>query len=213
VYYITSRLARSRLPDFYGAGALPLSYPNEWDKLNGRGGSGIWLHGTPSGSFSRPPLSSDGCVVLTNQDLDRLSASVEINNTPIVISEQVEFITKAKAEAERVAANRLVDGWRRDVESMDAERLLANYSRRFRNERSEHPNAWYVQRQQAGSGGRGVALKLRDLSFFSYPGQKNLIVATFTQDASIGKSTHSIRKRQYWEREGGQWKIASETSW
>jgi murein L,D-transpeptidase YafK len=213
VYYVTSRLARARLPDFYGAGALPLSYPNEWDKLNGRSGSGIWLHGTPSDSFSRPPLSSDGCVVLTNQDLDRLSASVEINNTPVVISEQVEFVTKAKSEADRIFANRLVDGWRRDVESMDAERLLANYSRRFKTEGTEHPNAWFAQRQQAGSGGRVVLLKLRDVSFFSYPGQKNLIVATFTQDTSIGRSKHSVRKRQYWEREGGQWKIASETSW
>ena len=72
VYYITSRLPGARLPDFYGTGALPINYPNEWDKLNGRSGSGIWLHGTPSDSYSRPPLSSDGCVVLTNPDLNKL---------------------------------------------------------------------------------------------------------------------------------------------
>jgi murein L,D-transpeptidase YafK len=54
IYYITSHLAKSRLPDFYGAGALPINYPNEWDKANGRNGSGIWLHGTPSESYSRP---------------------------------------------------------------------------------------------------------------------------------------------------------------
>jgi hypothetical protein len=76
IYYITGRLAGARLPDFYGSGALPLNYPNEWNKLQGRSGSGIWLHGTPSDSFSRPPLASDGCVVLANPDLHRFSTSV-----------------------------------------------------------------------------------------------------------------------------------------
>ena len=87
VYYITSHLAGARLPDFYGSGALPINYPNDWDRVNGRSGSGIWLHGTPPDSYSRPPLSSDGCVVLTNQDLNKLLNSIEIGKTPVVISE------------------------------------------------------------------------------------------------------------------------------
>ena len=69
VYYVNGRIPGPKLPDFYGTGALPINYPNEWDRRNGRGGSGIWLHGTPSDNFSRPPLSSDGCVVLANPDL------------------------------------------------------------------------------------------------------------------------------------------------
>lgn len=57
VYYIAARVPGARLPDFFGSGALPLNYPNEWDKLNGRSSSGIWLHGTSSDSFSRAPLA------------------------------------------------------------------------------------------------------------------------------------------------------------
>jgi hypothetical protein len=53
VYRIVS--AKDRLPDFYGPGAFPISYPNEWDRLQGRNGHGIWLHGTPSETYSRPP--------------------------------------------------------------------------------------------------------------------------------------------------------------
>jgi hypothetical protein len=60
---------------------------------------------------------------------------------------------------------------------------------------------------------RNISLTLRDTSFFIYPGQEDLIVGTFTQDASIGNRKHSIRKRQYWAREGAQWKIVSETNW
>ncbi|MBX9868948.1 MAG: L,D-transpeptidase family protein, partial [Burkholderiaceae bacterium] len=76
VYYITSHLPGVKLPDFYGPGALPINYPNEWDKVNGRSGSGIWLHGVPSDNFSRPPLASDGCIVLTNQDFLKVAANV-----------------------------------------------------------------------------------------------------------------------------------------
>jgi len=87
VYYVNARIPGPKLPDFYGTGALPINYPNEWDKRNGRSGSGIWLHGTPSDNFSRPPLSSDGCVVLANPDLQSLYATAEVGKTVVVISD------------------------------------------------------------------------------------------------------------------------------
>jgi murein L,D-transpeptidase YafK len=212
VYYITARLAGARLPDFYGTGALPINYPNEWDRINGRSGSGIWLHGTPSDSYSRPPLSSDGCVVLTNSDLNELSASVEVNKTPVVISDDVEFVTKAKWETDRHMANKLLDAWRLDVESLDAKRLLANYSRSFKAGRGQDLATWFDKQRQPMLGARDISVKLSDITFFLYPGQKNLLVGTFTQEAQIGKSKHVTRKRQYWAKEGAHWKIVSESN-
>ena len=58
VYHVTDNLPRSKLADLYGSGAYPISYPNEWDKRQGRNGHGIWLHGTPSDTYSRPPRAS-----------------------------------------------------------------------------------------------------------------------------------------------------------
>ena len=78
--------SKEKLPDFYGPGAFPISYPNEWDKLHRRNGYGIWLHGTPSETYSRPPRATDGCVVLTNDDLRRLARYVDVGRTPVVIS-------------------------------------------------------------------------------------------------------------------------------
>jgi hypothetical protein len=74
VYQITEQLPRASLADLYGDGAFPLNYPNEWDRLHKRGGHGIWLHGVPSNTYSRPPRSSDGCVVVANPDLKELLA-------------------------------------------------------------------------------------------------------------------------------------------
>ena len=210
IYYITGRLSKARLPDFYGAGALPINYPNEWDKINGRNGSGIWLHGTPPESFSRPPLASDGCVVLNNQDLQQLFSSVEIGKTPVVISEQVEFINKTKWNVERNLAAKLTESWRVATESMNTDHLLANYSQQFRSENGENLKTWFTKNQQSSAGTMGQIISLRDVSLFHYPGKSDMIVGTFTLDTLTGKSKKTLRKRQYWAKEGSQWKIVYE---
>ena len=214
VYYITSRLAGARLPDFYGIGALPINYPNDWDRVNGRSGSGIWLHGTPSDSFSRPPLSSDGCVVLTNPDLNKLLASIEIGKTPVVISDQLEFISKEKWAIERNLAMRVLDSWRADTETANPHRIGAHYSRKFKSDRGEDLAAWLAKHQEFVATVPGATLKLRDITSFVYPGKEDMLVITFTQERATGKNRvllNRTRKRQYWAHEGTQWKIVSES--
>ena len=100
VYTITSE--KEKVPDFYGPRAFPLSYPNDWDRMHGRRGHGIWLHGTPSETYSRPPWATDGCVVLTNDDLARLSKYVDVSRTPVVIGQSV-WLDRAHWEADRQA--------------------------------------------------------------------------------------------------------------
>jgi len=214
VYYITSQLAAARLPDFYGAGALPINYPNDWDRVNGRSGSGIWLHGVPSDSYSRPPLSSDGCVVLTNEDLNKLLNSIDIGKTPVVITEQAEFISKEKWDAEKGVADRILDNWRIDIEGANVDRISGHYSKRFKSERGEDRNAWLLRHRDFVTGGVGALYKLHDISAFAYPGSEKMMVITFTQQPLKTRNRtlpQPVRKRQYWTYEGAQWKIISES--
>ena len=210
VYYITSRLAGTRLPDFYGAGALPINYPNEWDRINGRSGSGIWLHGTPSGSYSRPPLASDGCVVLTNQDLQKLFGSVVVGKTPVVISEQVEFISKQQWSKDREAIDQIMEHWRSDLESLNTSAFFGHYSAKFKSASGEDLATWSAKQQEAMVGVKEMRIKLQDETFFVYPDRHDLIVTTFTQNATIGKRHLLQRKRQYWLNEGKNWKVVYE---
>ena len=99
VYFITSRLDPATLRDFYGAGALPLNYPNPLDQLRGKTGSGIWLHGTPPDQFSRAPLATDGCVALANPDLERILRTVEPRSTPVVIAKQLQWVQAHSVQA------------------------------------------------------------------------------------------------------------------
>jgi murein L,D-transpeptidase YafK len=210
VYYITGRVPGPKLPDFYGTGALPLNYPNEWDRLNGRSGSGIWLHGVPSDSYSRPPLSSDGCVVLTNPDINKLYETVDVGKTPVVIADSVEFVNETKWNNDRSVAMRVVEDWRRTLENMDFKGLSVMYSNQFRSERGDSVGTWLGRQQQILNGARNLSINLRDMSLFLYPGRNDLMVVNFMEEATAGRFRHSVRKRQYWVREGTRWKVVSE---
>jgi murein L,D-transpeptidase YafK len=211
VYYITGRVAGAKLPDFYGASALRINYPNEWDRLNGRSGGGIFLHGTPADNYSRPPLASDGCVVLTNDDLRKLEGTVDIGKTPVVIADHQEFVSKAKWDAERFTANRLVESWRADLVSADSKRLLKNYSGKFKSANGEDLKTWFERDMRALASVAGLSVSLSEVTIFRYPSRDDMLVSTFTLESRIGKSRSTQRKRQYWAREGSGWKIIFES--
>ena len=188
---------KDKLPDFYGPGAYPLSYPNEWDRLNGRNGHGIWLHGTPSDTYSRAPWATDGCVVLTNEDLARLSKYVDVSRTPVVIGQAVEWRAPGQWEAEREAFLAAFGKWKTDWESLDANRYLSHYSRNFRSERRDFA-AWSARKRQVNSGKTWIKVGVNDMSVFAYPGTRDLMMITFEQDYRSNNLSNRTMKRQFW---------------
>ena len=85
VYKITSYLSDDDLPELYGNGAFPINYPNSWDKKNKKTGYGIWIHGVPRDVYSRPPLTSEGCVVTSNRTLNKLKKYIVTGVTPVIL--------------------------------------------------------------------------------------------------------------------------------
>jgi len=209
VYHVTASLPRKKLSDFYGSGAFPISYPNEWDKRHGRNGHGIWLHGTPSDTYSRAPRASNGCVVLANADLDALSEKLQIGLTPVIISEQVEWLSLDDWNAERNALNAEMERWRSDWESLDTERYLTHYSKNFSAD-GENFAEWGRHKRQVNSGKSWIKLKISNFSMFRNPGKDELVVVTFDQDYRSSNLSNAMKKRQYWTKEGGKWRIVFE---
>ncbi len=209
VYHVTASLPRNKLSDFYGSGAFPISYPNEWDRRHGRNGHGIWLHGTPSDTYSRAPRASNGCVVLANADLDALSKKLQIGLTPVIISEQVEWLSLDDWNAERNALNAEIERWRSDWESLDTERYLTHYSSKFSAD-GQNLSDWGRRKRQVNSGKSWIKLKLSNFSVFRNPGKEELVMVTFDQDYRSNNLNNTMKKRQYWTKEGGKWRIIYE---
>jgi murein L,D-transpeptidase YafK len=209
VYHVTASLPKNKLSDFYGSGAFPISYPNVWDKRHGRNGHGIWLHGTPSDTYSRAPRASNGCVVLANADLDALSNKLQIGLTPVIISEQVEWLSLDDWDAERNALNAEIERWRSDWEGRDTERYLTHYSKKFSADRENYAE-WVRHKRQVNSGKSWIKLNLSNFSMFRNPGKDELVVVTFDQDYRSNNLSNTMKKRQYWAKEGGKWRIIYE---
>ncbi|MGE5469447.1 MAG: L,D-transpeptidase family protein [Bacteroidota bacterium] len=211
VYHVTANLPRQKLGDLYGDGAYPLNYPNEWDKRQGRNGGGIWLHGTPSNTYARPPRASDGCVVLTNQDLDAVAKNLQVGLTPVIISNSIEWLSLDDWHKERSELNKTIDNWRADWESRDTDRLMKHYSKRFKSN-DQNFEQFAAQKRQVNAGKEWIKLKVNNLSVFRNPGKEEIIVVTFDQDYRSNNLNNQMKKRQYWLREDGKWKIIYEGS-
>lgn len=209
VYHITAKIPGTQLPDLYGWGAFPISYPNEWDKRLGKTGYGIWLHGVPAENYSRAPRASDGCVALANPDIEQLSQRVDVGVTPVVIAERLEWVAPDSARAERESFKREFDAWRASWESRDTERYLAHYARDFASDGMDRP-AWQAHKRRVNAGKTWIKVSLSNLSVLRSPGKSPLMVVTFDQDYRSSSLSQQSRKRQYWVAENGRWKITYE---
>jgi murein L,D-transpeptidase YafK len=209
VYRVTSQLPRDKLDAFYGTGAFPLSYPNEFDVREGRNGHGIWLHGTPRDTYSRPPRASDGCVVLANEDLDDLAKRVQIGVTPVIIAERVDWVQEPAAQALRAGLTQRVERWRQDWESRNSDHYLQHYARSFASADTSLAE-WSAQKRRVNASKEWIKVQLSDMSMFLYPGRNDLAVVSFWQDYNSSNLSNKMRKRQYWIKDGKSWKILYE---
>ena len=209
VYQVVSKIPGSKLPDLYGWGAFPINYPNEWDQLRGKTGYGIWLHGVPSDTYARAPAASDGCIALANPDLEELAKRVQAGVTPVIIAQQVEWVTQSAWRTERDAFMRQLESWRTAWESRDADRYLAHYARDFRSD-GMNIAAWSAHKRRVNAAKTWIKVTLTNVSVFRAPGRQELIAVTFDQDYRSSNLAQKTRKRQYWVMEDGRWKIAYE---
>ncbi len=185
VYHITGHL--SKLPPFYGVGALPINYPNEWDRKNKRTGSNIWLHGTPAEQYSRPPLASEGCLVLSNEDMNILISKAQkktstSNMDLVIITDNLSFIS-----------------------SDDARKTHASFEQAFT--RSHGQAQAYVARYQPGRVKKPkIKGNIRNLTLVRYPDNGPMYLAQFDR-IEQGKT---IFHQEYWGLKNGEWRVQFE---
>ncbi len=91
VYFVGRKLSKGLDYKLYGDLAFTLNYPNPVDRLKGKTGGGIWIHGR---GYPIVPRETQGCVALNTPDLRRLEATLD-PGTPVVIASDVQVADKA----------------------------------------------------------------------------------------------------------------------
>jgi murein L,D-transpeptidase YafK len=202
VYRITSSLTETQLDDFYGHAAYPINYPNAWDRLHKRTGYGIWLHGEAVGTFdkTRPYLDSDGCIVMSNNELDDLSQYLDIGYTYVVSTSKMKMTSADEIKIIREEVYARMYGWEKAWESKNAEDYLSYYSKSFNNLKQDW-TAWSDYKKRVNGSKQFIKIGLSDVGIYAYPNQQNLYWVEFYQSYRSSNYRSQGWKRQIWQRD------------
>ena len=209
VYFVQSHIPAQKLADKYGSGAYPINYPNAWDSFQGRTGNGIWLHGTRSGTYNRPPLASEGCVVLPNDDLLEVGSYISLGQTPVIIGYDLQWLPLDQWQEQKQQVSKIFEQWVTDWQSLNTENYLSHYSKEFSNGKKDFEN-WVAHKRRVAQYKKFVNVETEDLSLLMHPNE-DVLVATFYQKYESDNYRSQTWKRQYWHKEeDGQWRIIFE---
>jgi murein L,D-transpeptidase YafK len=213
VYFITRHIPGDELPDLYGVAAYPMDYPNEWDRRLAKTGHGIWLHGTEAAYYSRPPLDSEGCVVLPNIDLAKVAPYLHPGITPIVVSDRVEWLERDAYLALREEVHGAVEEWRADWQSGDVDRYLSHYDDEFWGG-GHNKQSWQQRKRQVAQGKQWQRVALSELSLFAYPraagNGREMMVANLQQQYDSNNYQGEMKKRLYLVKADTGWRVLYE---
>jgi hypothetical protein len=206
VYFIGDTADPRMLEDRFGSGALALNYPNANDRAEGRTGSGILLHGVPSNTYARAPRATDGCVALANDDLARLAQTIAPRDTPVVIAQSLQWVGPDHTREGHAQFLEVLRDWQQARVSADEAALASYYAPGLIDEATTAPAA----PSRTGRRARRSAPKgFDDVTVLSWDDKRPLMVVSYRELGANGKLTRRAI-RQYWSREGGQWKIFSQ---
>ena len=192
----------------YGAGAFVMNYPNPMDITKGKTGGGIWLHSTNDNSRIAKGLDSRGCVVVVDTDLMDIGSYIELNKTPIVIVQDLNFLRE--------------DTWERN--RLELENLLTNWSKAWANENLNKYMSYYHKNEFYSSKGKFNDYRTYKKQVFWSKGKPTIGVSgttilinkdyafiQFQQDYSSAKINDTGRKTLYLKKNHKyEWKIVSE---
>jgi murein L,D-transpeptidase YafK len=205
VYFLSRKLAASELPTlygggFYGKGALTLNYPNQLDVLRGKTGGGIWLHGTPPKEYARAPKATNGCVALSNPQLDRIMKSVALGSTPFVIADSISWVKPHNLNPERTEFIKTLTNWHKAKQTGNVQNLTSFYQVSHLKNQKNADRLFAIAGQQ-----KNQDFDANNYSILRWKDSSETMIVTYSEIQNQSKSGKS--KRQYWTRDGSQWRI------
>jgi murein L,D-transpeptidase YafK len=182
VYTLTQKL--STVNPFYGPMAFVTSYPNLYDRIRGKSGDGIWIHGQPA-SGDRDSFTK-GCIVIDNNELTNLDQRIDYKNTLLVID------TKTKENANIPYANIISQlyQWRYAWKYNDFQTYLSFYDTTFIRYDGMEYYDFKNYKQRIFDKKETKEILLSNLNITPYPGDRqNLFMVTFDEIYTSDKHT------------------------
>ena len=214
VYFLTQKMSRRKIEQRvgksnayqYGDLAFTTDFPNYLDRLTGKNGSGIWLHGTDE-PFNDDSLNDTrGCVVTTNETINALSHYITLYETPLVIVNEIPERDTAEIARRRSTVESTIENWRSTWEKKDIDRYMAHYADTFISN-SMTKDQWQRDKYAKMQRNDEFNIDISNLTIIEY---NNGLVARFKQDYRIRNFKSIGIKTLYLVPEHDEWKIVAE---
>jgi murein L,D-transpeptidase YafK len=152
----------------YGVGAFVLDFPNRLDRWLKRRGDGIWIHGRDESKMQVLAPVTRGCVVAANNHLISLASFIYLNQTPVLIYDQVPQVSEEiQAEREKSIVTWL-NQWKDAWESRGMEAYMRFYDPdRFRGD-GMNAREWRAYKGRLFNAYKHIQLTLSDIRIFHY---------------------------------------------
>lgn len=175
IYTLTER--KRRVDPFYGPMAFVTSYPNLYDRIRGKNGDGIWVHGVPL-SGTRDPFTK-GCIAINNNDLIQLDQTINPSNTLLIIDSSLKQWVNPAAYSAILAG---LYQWKYAWTYNDIDSYIATYDNAFKRYDGMGLTQFKAYKERIFSKNEIKTITLDRLNIIPYPGEKrNLFWVTFNQ--------------------------------
>jgi murein L,D-transpeptidase YafK len=203
IYQLLNRVPQNLLTDLYGLGAIQTNYPNPVDRILGKTGYGIWFHGTPSQVYVRYPFASDGCLVVSNEDMATVLASTSPQRTLVIIDDGIEWVQKPKNQSSTThhpIYKKLIDSL--TPLSSESPSLNSLYEGGFK---WEYRLLRLIQTNKSSK----QNFKINNISLIEWTKANPYTMVEF--DFQLNPESKAYRIRQYWMADQDNWRIVRES--
>lgn len=201
VYFIQNRLDSGLDFGLYGPLAHTLNYPNPVDKLKGKTGYGIWIHGR---GHDIRPMETQGCVALNNPDLVKLDKMLH-RHLPVVIAQNVAWQPELHDPKHPKHLLQLVSDWAEAWQARSSAFFEFYDGERFSQSGSESFGAFRSHKESLFSNLPWIQVRAHNVRALPGP---DYWVTWFDQYYRSPTLTSGGTKRLYWMQNGaGAWRI------
>lgn len=206
MYWLLERLEGANL-DFklYGKRAFTTDYPNFFDRLEGKTGSGIWLHAVPD----EVPLTrgSRGCVVVRNDSILDLTQYVRLGRTPILIQDNIDTIHPDQLKKNTAALMQWLETWRSAWEAKQIDAYMANYSNDFRGLKM-NKEQWRAYKTKLNETYKQITVRISKPAILA---DRDRAMIRFLQEYTSDQHADFGEKILFLKKEGESFRIVGET--
>ena len=192
VYQLIQKL--EHVDPFYGPLAFVTSYPNTYDKVQGKNGSGIWVHGLPLDQ--KRDDYTKGCIAINNNNLQDIESQIDFKEALVYIDQ------KPYPEVSKKILMQLLSqlySWRKAWKTNDFETYMSFYDKDFKRIDGLDYTSFKDYKERIFKKDEYKQILFSDINILPYPMQehKDVYLISFREEYSSSSFKFSGHKELY----------------